>query len=235
VDSSFAILIFVVFVVLAALGGIYSYQQRQKRLAELRALAERLGWQFALAENYDYDVQFSQFSEFGRGDNRYAYNTLTGNLKVGDQLWPVRMGDYHFETTSSNGKQTSTHHHHFSYFLVKLPYPALPDLRIRRERFFDTIAGVMGFDDINFESAEFSRRFHVKSSDKRFAYDVVCPAMMEFLLANDPPALEIDGGWCYINTGRDTWSPEEFQLYLDWARNFFELWPRHLVATLASR
>ena len=97
------------------------------------------------------------------------------------------MGDYHYQTTSSNGKQTTTHHHYFSYCLIELPYASLPDLRIRREGIFDSLAGAFGFDDIDFESAEFSKRFHVKSSDKRFAYDVVHPAMMEFLLAEESP------------------------------------------------
>jgi hypothetical protein len=235
VDFFFAILIFVVVAAFIVLGAIYGHQQRQKRLADLRALAQSLGWQFVAEENYGYDVQFSQFSGFCQGGGRYAYNTLIGNLKVGEQPWLARMGDYHYQTTSSNGKQTTTHHHHFSYCLVKLPYPSLPDLRIRREGFFDAIAGAFGFDDIDFESAEFSKRFHVKSSDKRFAYDVVCPAMMEFILAEESPALEIDGGWCCLTTGSDTWSPAESQQHLDWARKFFELWPKHLVAALASR
>jgi len=235
VDLSFPILLFVVFLIIAILGGIYSYQQRQQRLADLRALAQRLGWQFDENEDYDYDSQFSQFSDFCHGGDRYAYNTLVGNLQIGEQAWPVRMGDYHFTTTSSDGKTTTTHHHSFSYCLVKLPYPSVPDLRIRREGFFDSIAGAFGFDDINFESAEFSKRFHVKSSDKRFAYDVVCPAMMEFLLAEESPPLEIEGGWCLLNTGHDTSSPEEFQHHLEWARKFFELWPKHLVASLVSR
>jgi hypothetical protein len=235
VDSFFPILIFVVIVVLVVLGAIYSYQQRQKRLADLAALAQRLGWQFVANDDYSYDSQFSQFSDFCHGSRRYAFNTLIGSLKVGGQAWPARMGDYHFQTTSSNGKTTTTHHHYFSYCLLKLPYPSLPDLRIRREGFFDSIAGAFGFDDIDFESAEFSKRFHVKSSDKRFAYDVVCPAMMEFLLAEESPSLAIDGGWCCLRTGRATCAPDEFAQQLDWARRFFELWPKHLVAALASR
>ena len=234
-DSFFAILIFVVVVILVVLGGIYNYQQQQKRRSDLYALAQQLGWQLVVAENYDYDVQFSQFGEFCRGDKRYAYNTLAGDLKVGEQAWPTRMGDYHYQTTSSNGKQTTTHNHYFSYCLIKVPYPSLPDLRIRREGFFDSIAGALGFDDIDFESAEFSKRFHVKSSDKRFAYGVVCPAMMEFLLAEQSPTLEIEDGWCCLSTGQETWSPAEFQQRLDWASKFFVLWPKHLVAALASR
>ena len=160
--------------------------------------ADELNWQFDADEDYAYDSEFSQFSIFCHGSSRYAYNTLRGGLRFGDEAWPARMGDYHYQTTSHNGKTTTTHHHHFSYLLVELPYPSLPDLRIRREGIFDALAGAFGFDDIDFESAEFSKRFHVKSADKKFAYDVCYPPMMEFLLASEPPAMEIDGGVCCL-------------------------------------
>jgi hypothetical protein len=234
-DSMFPILIFVVFIVIFALFAYYSYQQRLQRVAELHALAQQLNWQFSGEEDYSFDSEYSQFSVFTQGSSGYAYNTLTGHVHIGDEHWPARMGDYHYQTTSSDGKTTHTHHHYFSYLLVDLPYPSLPYLRIRREGFFDTLAGAFGFSDINFESAEFSKRIHVKSSDKRFAYDVIHPAMMEFLLADDPPAIEIDGGCCCLTSGSDTWSAAEFRDRLNWAAKFFELWPRHLVAALRSR
>ena len=63
------------------------------------------------------------------------------------------------------------------------PFRNVPDLLIRPEGFFDKVAGAFGFDDIDFESEEFSRAFFVKSSDKRFAYDVLHPRMLELLMA----------------------------------------------------
>jgi len=43
---------------------------------------------------------------------------------------------------------------------------------------------VFGYQDINLESAEFSKTFCVRSPDKKFAYDVCNAKMMEYLLAN---------------------------------------------------
>ena len=37
--------------------------------------------------------------------------------------------------------------------------------------------------EIEFESTEFSKEFHVKSPDRRWAFDVLSQATMEFLLA----------------------------------------------------
>jgi hypothetical protein len=221
-----------IFVVI--LFGIFSYQQQQQRRADLASLANDLGWQFDPDSEYSFDSEYSQFGVFARGSGRYAYNTLGGKLDVAGQPCTALMGDYHYQTTSSDGKTTQTHHHHFSYLIVDLPFPSLPDLRIRREGFFDTLAHVFGFDDINFESSEFSKRFHVKSSNKKFAYDVVCPAMIDFLMTDDPPNIEIDDGCCCLTTGSSTWSPAEFRAQHDWAVKFFSLWPKYLVADLKT-
>jgi hypothetical protein len=229
------IIAFIIGAIVVALVAYFSYQQQQQRLAELAALARQLNWQFDPESDYGFDNQYSQFSVFCQGSGRYAYNTLRGMIQIGSDNWPVRMGDYHYETTSSDGKTTHTDHHYLCYLLVELPYPSMPDLRIRREGIFDAVAHAFGFTDINFESSEFSRRFHVKSSDKKFAYDVIHPAMMEFMLANEPPAIEIDRGCCCLTDGRGTWSAAEFRQRLDSAKKFFELWPKYLVADLKTR
>ncbi|MCZ6810529.1 MAG: hypothetical protein O7D97_00875, partial [Planctomycetota bacterium] len=98
----------------------------------------------------------------------------------------------------------------------------MPDLLIRREGMFDKLAGAFGFDDIDFESAEFSKRFYVKSPDKRFAYDVIHPRMMEFLLGGDPPTVDIEAGRCCLSDGRHHWSPEGFGATLNWVIEFFD-------------
>ena len=77
----------------------------------------------------------------------------------------------------------------------------------------DKIAGALGFHDINFESSEFSRKFHIKCADKKFAYDVIHPRMMEFLLAaaqrGDIEPVMIYGGCCLMTDGRTTWKADE--------------------------
>jgi hypothetical protein len=72
-----------------------------------------------------------------------------------------------------------------------LPAP-FRDLTIRRENFFTKVAEVFGYQDINFESAEFSKTFCVRSPDKKFAYDVCNAKMMEYLLANHDLSVEIE-------------------------------------------
>jgi len=103
--------------------------------------------------------------------------------------------DYHYETHSTDSKgHRTTQHHWFSFLILNLPAVAFPELTIRREGFFTKIAEVFGYQDINFESAEFSSAFNVRSSDKKFAYDVCNARMIEYLLANRDLSLEIENG-----------------------------------------
>jgi hypothetical protein len=229
------VLIFLAIVFVVLVGGYYSYRAQQQRVQELTELAGQLGWQFEDGDDYDHSSQYEQFTEFSQGHSQYAYNTLTGSLPVGGVAWPVKMGDFHYATTSSDGKRTTTHHHTFSYAIIKTPYHQVPDLLIRREGMFDALKNLFGFDDIDFESAEFSRRFCVKSSDKRFAYDVIHPRMIAFLLEYEPWPIDIQTGACLLYGGDSTWTPEEFRATIDWTQHFFELWPDHVKSQLEQQ
>ncbi len=100
---------------------------------------------------------------------------------------PITAFDYHYATGS--GKNRSDHY--FSAVIIAGPVPLKP-LYIRREGFFDKLTEFFGFDDIDFESAEFSRKFFVKSPDKRWAYDVIHQRMMEYLLAAPDFGIQFD-------------------------------------------
>ena len=171
---------------------------------------------------------------FQRGKDRRPYNTLVGNLSVGGHECEVWAGDWKYETTSGSGKNRKTHTHRFSYFMLALPYPSVKTT-IRPEGFFDRIGEFVGIDDIDFESDAFSRAFHVTGDDKRFAYDLCHPRMIELLMAHRPPRFEVTGisaggrNWLLIG-GSGTWSPDEFRRHFHFADLFIEQWPRHLVA-----
>jgi hypothetical protein len=226
------ILIIIVFLAIFLVAAYYSHQRALQRQQELAAFAAELGWQFDPEKDRSHDDQYPQFSAFTQGHSRYAYNTFLGSIDVVGRAFPVKMGDYHYQETSTDSKgKSTTHTYTFSYLIVRLPYHGLPDLFIRREGIFDAVKRAFGFDDIDFESAEFSKRFYVKSSDKRFAYDVIHPAMMEYMLANEPPTIEIAGDCCCL-ANRYDWSPADFRRFLETARRFFELWPKHLTSTL---
>jgi hypothetical protein len=208
-------------------------KQQQRRAEELRAFAAQRGWQFDAESVSPESLPFlSPFDTFERGHGRMAYNTLRGAIAIGERRWPVLAGDFQYKTTSGTGKNRRTQTHRLSYLIVETPYLGAPELFIRREHLFDRFAGFMGFDDIDFESNEFSERFHVKSGDKRFAYAVIQPRMMEFLLSGQTPAIDFRRGYCLFQGGGGHWSAAEFAGTTDWAIEFFEHWPAHVPSVL---
>lgn len=230
----FAILI-IAGILAVILGAIYERRRERQRTEQLRTLAADLDFDFDDRKDSSHDELFAQFEVFRRGFGRVAFNTMTGRVAIGPSGFGVRMGDFLYKEQHSNGKSSYTVTYRLSYCILMLPWPGVPGLLIRPERFLDRLTGAIGFDDIDFESAEFSRRFFVKSSDKRFAYDVVTPRMMEFLLERNDLAVDLEGGACLFVDGTRRWSPHEFRMALGRLSRFFELWPEHVVEDLASR
>jgi len=183
------VLVFVLFVLLIIGGAIYSAIAARKRREELFELATRLGLEFSPGQDYELANRFGFLDKLAQGSDRYAFNVLSGNYRQNQ----VRVFDYHYETHSTDSKgNRQTHHHYFSFFILLLPI-SFPELKITREGLLSKIAQALGYDDIDFESAEFSRTFCVRSKDRKFAYDVCNAQMMEYLLANRDLSLEIEG------------------------------------------
>lgn len=173
-------------VVAAAFAAARAARQRREALAQLAA---RLGLRFDPDQDYALPARFEFLNKLRQGSNRYAFNRLGGNYRGHE----VKVFDYHFETYSSDSKgRRQTHHHYFSFFMLGLPR-SFPEVTIVREGLLSKIAQAFGYADIDFESAEFSRKYCVRSPDKRFAYDVCHPRMIEYLLANPDLTLEIEG------------------------------------------
>jgi hypothetical protein len=183
-----AILIFILFVLLIIGGAIWAAIAARKRREALFELAARLGLDFRPGNDFDLAKRFGFLDKLAQGSNRYAFNILSGNYRQNEVL----VFDYHYETHSTDSKgRRQTHHHYFSFFILLLPV-SFPELKVTREGLLSKIAQAIGYDDIDFESAEFSRRFCVRSKDRKFAYDVCHPRMMEYFLANRDLSLEIE-------------------------------------------
>lgn len=183
------LVIFGLVLVLMIFGIIAGILAARKRREAFAGLAARLGLEFYPEKDHDLARQFAFLDKLRQGSNRYAFNLLAGQYAG----HAVRVFDFHYETHSTDSKgNTQTHHHYFSFFMLLLPRE-FPEVTVVREGLFSKIAQAFGYDDIDFESAEFSRKFCVRSRDKRFAYDVCNPRLIEYLLANDDLTLELEG------------------------------------------
>jgi len=173
--------IFALFVVAALIAvGLWFGAKRRKELA---AWATNAGLTFSPRSDRTYDNQYPKFGCLHRGHSRSAYNIASGSWN-GRQL---EAFDYRYVT--GHGKNRTTHT--FSAVIIRSGLSLKP-LRIRPENAFDKLTEFFGVDDIDFESAQFSREFHVKSPDKKWAYDVLHQRTMEFLLSNSRFSIEFD-------------------------------------------
>lgn len=173
-----------VFIVVLVAGVISA----RKRRDAMTAMAAKLGLRFEPQKDYNLAKRYQFLDKLRAGSNRYAFNILSGTFREHE----VMVFDYHYETHSTDSKgHSQTHHHYFSFFILLMPV-SFPELLICKEGFFSKIAQALGYDDIDFESYEFSRKFCVRSKDKKFAYDVCNGRMIEYLLANTDLTIEIE-------------------------------------------
>src|SRR3954454_12025774 len=161
--GSSLILIVIAFSTAAIIAAYMTYEAVFGPKAEVTQIAAVRGAPFDASKDDSHHLRYAHFSIFSQGQARYAFNTIRSALDVGGESWPVQFGDYHFETMEPDGQQPMPQTHVLSYVLVETPYLGLPDLHIRSQGLFDKVADVLGFEEINFESATFNDQFAVQS------------------------------------------------------------------------
>lgn len=166
---------------LVLLGGAIAYRQDRKRRRLLAAWARSQGFVVHNQRRTGWERDYPAYRLFTRGYGRHSTLHLDGEVD-GRR---VRCLDYRFTTGSGRSRKT----HRYGVVLMDTNTPVIP-LHIRREHALDRLGEFLGGGDINFESDAFSRRFHVSSADRKWAYDVIQTDMMELLLAADVQNVE---------------------------------------------
>ena len=154
--------------------------QRRKKIA---AYAQTQGWSFSPDKDKKMEKCYAAFKCLRRGHSRYALNIMRGRRDGRN----ITAFDYHYVTGHGKNRRV----HHFSALICKSPLLLKP-LYLRPENIFDKMTEFFGFNDIDFESAEFSRKFYVKAKEKRWAYDIIHPRMMEFLMESPKFHIQFD-------------------------------------------
>ncbi|MBW7940651.1 MAG: hypothetical protein H3C63_18140 [Candidatus Omnitrophica bacterium] len=133
--------------------------------------------------------------------------------------------DFDRRYKTGSGKNETTHN--FSAVMLDTGMPLQP-LLIRQESFFDKVGEFLGFDDIDFESQEFSSKFFVKSPNKKWAYDILHQKAMEYLLL--APAFTIEFQGSTIMAYRDKrFSIADFDAALTVIQDLVQLFPDYLL------
>lgn len=223
-------LIFIGFVVLIIVLAIVGAQQAKKRREDLANLGQQMGLHFDPNKDRSFDDRYPFFDALKRGDDRYAHNILRGQF---DGRTIVGF-DYHYQTSSrdSDGDRKTTSHH-FSAVIFEVGLP-IHGLTIRPEGVFDRMKQFFGFDDIDFESAEFSRQFHVACRDRQLAYDVVQPETMDIMLSRPRFYLHFESGlvMCFRN---QRFEPRDYRAAMHLVDDILDRIPRSAREQLEMR
>ncbi len=179
-------MMFGVMVVAAIVATIRQKRTRETRPLELQLLAGRLKFDdFNPNRDGDFVMGWGFLSRLNQGEDRYAFNILRGMFR--DQS--LFVFDYHYQTGSGKSRAD-----HFGTLLMLVVKEVFPKVTIGPENLLVKLEAAFGLgDEVKFESAEFARKFCVRSADKKFAYDVCNPQMIDYLLANPGLQIEIQG------------------------------------------
>jgi len=92
----------------------------------------------------------------------------------------------------------------------------------------DRFVEEFGLDDIDFESAEFSRRFRVTGERRDLTFALFDTDMMELLLRQRRLWISLASGWALLWPGATWMSLGDIEAFFDFARAFRGSIPRHL-------
>ena len=97
--------------------------------------------------------------------------------------WKTQRTEHYTDSDGKSKTRTVTENHSEILMAISMPF-ALPLL---------SVGGGWGGKKVRFESEEFNDRFTVRTDTPKFAYDVIHPRTMEFLMAAPPPGFRIEG------------------------------------------
>lgn len=212
-------LIIVGIVVVGVLFLVASYYEHRRRWQFWNDLADEWGYRYRNDDAYGYCSR-EEFPLFSQGHSKKVVHLIEGKVD-GRQIC---LFDYTYKTGS--GKNQSTHH--LSCLMLQTPLVG-HGLTVQSENILHRIAAFLGFEDINFESEEFNRAFQIKCKDKRFAYDVFHPGMMEYFLENRK--LCVEWPMCHILfyfSSQHRFDREDAERIRNLALGFIKLLPAYL-------
>jgi hypothetical protein len=234
-----AFLIVTVIAVVRIRAYVLRQMAKDRREKELREWARGNGFAYSATEAL-MKFRCQPFECLQKGDHCCYYNIIEGTSA--NHRW--RAFDYYYHSYYEGSLSdddprpliswligTSKGDRHFSAVVIDAGIPLLP-LTIRPRDMLDEVAELIGFEEIGFESAEFSQKFFVRSADRRWAYDVVHQKTMEILLAHPHFLLDFQGSQIIAYHHDKVFSLGEFESALKVVTGIVDGLPESVVRDL---
>ncbi|MGW6280268.1 DUF3137 domain-containing protein [Kribbella sp. NPDC055071] len=103
--------------------------------------------------------------------------------------WKTTRTETYTDSEGRSQTRTVTDNHSEPILGFQLPVQMPPLQVARRGR------------GITFESQQFNEKFSVRAQDQKYAYDVIHPRQMEYLMASSPAEFSIAGEWAWFSAG----------------------------------
>jgi hypothetical protein len=157
-------------------------EARQRRV-QMAKLAQRLGFTFRPDKDFTFANTWSFLAPIGEGRDRYSCNILAGE-RGGHR---VHIFDLH------HTRRKNTYGADRTLVLITVEGAVFPQLMIEPHLLGERLFPTFGIETIDLESAEFSRSYRVLSGDRKFAYDVCHPRMLEYFITRPQMWIELNG------------------------------------------
>jgi hypothetical protein len=105
--------------------------------------------------------------------------------------WKTTRTETYTDSEGRTQTRTVTENHSEAILGFQLPV-RMPWLEVGRRGFGR---------GISFESEQFNDQFAVTAQDRKWAYDVIHPRQMEYLMANPPVSFRIADDWAWFSPG----------------------------------
>jgi hypothetical protein len=157
--------------------GVVRWQLHKRKIATFRAFAAQRGWIYA-----ERDPSLTERflgTPFGQGHGKRAEHVLAGQHRGR----PLVAFEYTYKEWRGNRDKRRTVT--YTHTVVALGTPAArPTLELGRAGLGRKLLGLVGIRDLQLESDEFNKTFQIRTEDDRFAYAVLHPRTMEWMLAD---------------------------------------------------
>lgn len=163
-----------------ALVFVGAYVYRHFRGKALAAYAHGRGWTYTRRQDEWARRDLGWPSSIGRAHQ--AHHVLAGGYDGHHAV----VFEHHWVTGSGDDRRN----HRATVCTLGLPR-SVSKLAVSRENAFTRVGRALGIRDIELESDAFNREFRVTGDDPRFAYDVLHPRFMEWLLHADAPGFTL--------------------------------------------
>ena len=148
--------------------------RRLFRGSTLRRFAKDQGFETSRRDTWDIPKKCAFLPVFS-GSTGGKIGTIVHGSREGVE---IKVFDYRYKEAKGLFKRRRR----TTIVLLEMNY-SLPFFYLRREKFTDKLAALVGHDDIDFASnKKFSSKFYVKAAERKFAEDLMTSEMMDFVM-----------------------------------------------------